>query len=150
MRSASIRGAASRSTALLLGVGCSLLVIGLIVAYSLMRGSAGPNPQPSGSPGGTTPPPTNVTTVGRTGHAFNEFIDKQTGRVKQHVAWREMNPLPNLLYEIVTPRAWIYLKDGKTLDVRAASGKIRFTPESKLRRPESGRFEGGVLIRLYD
>lgn len=140
---------------MLLGVGCSLLLVGGVVFISLWSGSgnrgatpgSGPN---AGLPGdGASAPPVDVASVGRTGRAFNEILEKDTARVKQHVAWREMNPLPKGQYEAIEPRAWLYLKDGKTLEVQAATGRIRFTPDSKQKRPESGRFEGGVWIRMY-
>lgn len=88
--------------------------------------------------------------IGKTGRALNELIDqKNPGRVKAHIGWKQLDPLPKGQYTIVEPRAWIYLEDGRTLELRAATGTIRFTADSKQKRPESGRFEQGVLIRVF-
>ncbi|MBC7770915.1 MAG: hypothetical protein H7210_00335, partial [Pyrinomonadaceae bacterium] len=152
------RGAISRKTAMILGMTCSLVAVGGILSFYFNAGSTGNSTPPSGAgpTGGATGGPPDVPIdvgpggIGKTGRALNELIDqKNPTRVKAHISWKQLDPLPKGQYTIVEPRAWIYLEDGRTLELRAVTGTIRFTGDGKQKRPESGRFEGGVQVRVF-
>jgi len=158
MHRRTVRGAISRKTALMLGMTCSVIAVGGILAFYFTTGtnpatnSPGGTGSPSGSSGGPPDVPIDVGPggIGKTGRALNELIDqKNPTRIKAHIGWKQLDPLPKGQYSIVEPRAWIYLEDGRTLELRAATGTIRFTGDAKQRRPESGRFEGGVRVRVF-
>lgn len=153
------RGAITRKTAMILGITCSLVAIGGVLSFYFNTGSgsnSGNQSATTGNTGGAAGGPPDVPIdvglggIGKTGRAMNELVDqKNPGRVKAHISWKQLDPLPKGQYSIVEPRAWIYLEDGRTLELWAATGTIRFTGDSKQRRPESGQFEGGVQVRVF-
>jgi hypothetical protein len=80
-----------------------------------------------------------------------QFMDRRDpNRVAGELRYAKLDPLEHGQQLITEPRAWIYLRDGRTVHVQAAKGKLT-TPASgdKPQEPESGTFEGAVIIRVY-
>lgn len=78
-----------------------------------------------------------------------QLVDKQDpGRVASEVFLPSVEPLENRRYLVQRPEAWFYLKDGKSVHIRADRGNLRLPSRDAL--PESGLLEGGVLVRLFE
>jgi lipopolysaccharide export system protein LptA len=60
----------------------------------------------------------------------------------------KLDPLPAHHYFATKPEAWLYLEDGRSLHITAASGNLYMPDRQK--EPESGTLAGGVLGRLYE
>src|SRR5690606_38589814 len=95
------------------------------------------------------PPPTDLLDSGafsgENGRA--QFADKDDpSRLAGEMLYRRFDPLPRGRYQLEAPQLWLFLKDGRTVHVEAARGNVKlFTGTQK---PESGRFEGGVVARI--
>jgi len=78
-----------------------------------------------------------------------QLVDKQNpGRVASEVFLPSVEPLENRRYLVQRPEAWFYLKDGKSVHIRADRGNLRLPSRDAL--PESGLLEGGVLVRVFE
>lgn len=58
-----------------------------------------------------------------------------------------IEPLEARRYVVMKPEMWFYQQDGSSLLVRAATGRLYMPSQSK--EPESGRLEGGVVVKLF-
>jgi len=77
-----------------------------------------------------------------------QFEDRDNpSRVQAELIYRRMNPVGGGFYELDQPRAWIYMKDGRALYVRADSGRVK--SPNKSNSPESGQFIGNVVGLLF-
>gem|GEM_PF-869371 len=78
-----------------------------------------------------------------------QLVDKQDPtRVASEVFLPSVEPLENRRYLVQRPEAWFYMKDGKSVHIRADRGNLRLPSRDAL--PESGLLEGGVLVRLFE
>jgi lipopolysaccharide export system protein LptA len=93
----------------------------------------------------------------RTGAASVKFFDKaDSTRVSAQLSWQKLEPMAGGasgaagVGEAVVqePRGYVYLRDGSIAAIRAVQGAF-FTPKGG-REPESGRFEGGVTVEVFD
>lgn len=77
-----------------------------------------------------------------------DLLDRdEPSRKAGRLEFAQMDPLEDRNYLVSKPDAWIYLKNGGVVRVRAASGKI-YMPE-RGREPQSGSLSGGVTIESY-
>ncbi|MBX3401980.1 MAG: hypothetical protein KF699_01080 [Phycisphaeraceae bacterium] len=68
-------------------------------------------------------------------------------KLQAEVLYRRMNPVGPGAYELVEPRAWIYLDDGRALFVRADGGRLK--GQAATQQIESGVFQGDVVILIF-
>src|SRR5207237_10730730 len=71
----------------------------------------------------------------------------QPGRLASELAYQRMDPLGQGYYQVAEPRAWVYLRDGRTIYVRSREARIKRAATTK--EIESGEFRGGVLVRVF-
>ncbi|MBX3359316.1 MAG: hypothetical protein KF745_12925 [Phycisphaeraceae bacterium] len=139
-----------KTTGLLLAVAFALIGAGVTLFLWARSGSSPerrvgviPTPKDIGKP-----PAAGET--GPSGWGKLTFVQKEDPtRAAGELQWEALEPTEERGRSNITkPRAWIYLRDGRTLHIQAEKGRI-YMPEQG-QQPESGRFEGGVLARLYD
>jgi lipopolysaccharide export system protein LptA len=99
---------------------------------------------------GKPPPPPAMERAAGSGRARVEFADKRDPTRKAgEMEWASLEPLPERGWSLLTePRAWWFGRDGRTIHIQAATGRIYRSEQGN--EPESGRFEGGVLVRIYE
>ncbi|MCU0689198.1 MAG: hypothetical protein MUE97_05610, partial [Phycisphaerales bacterium] len=119
-----------------------------------LTGPTGSGPGPGASVGGDAG---TGMAAARTGAASVKFFDKaDSTRVSAQLSWQKLEPMAGGaagaagVGEAVVqePRGYVYLRDGSIAAIRAVQGAF-FTPKGG-REPESGRFEGGVTVEIFD
>lgn len=77
-----------------------------------------------------------------------QFVDRDDpSRVEAEMIYRRINPVGGGFYELEEPQAWIYMKDGRALFIRANTGRVKMPNRTK--SPESGQFVGDVVALLF-
>ncbi len=76
-----------------------------------------------------------------------EFVDEE-GRVERELLYDRLEPREGGRIEVERPQAWIHMASGGVAHLQAARGSL-LQPQGR-REPESGRFDGDVLIRVFD
>lgn len=141
---------------LAVAVGVFLVVVFTLVlvarkyAGGLAKGPAGPAINLP-SVGGNEPAPTigEASPGASTGQARVRFMDKaDPGREASRLEWEKLQPGADGQALVERPRGFIYLKDGSMAVISAKQGTF-YTPKGRS-EPESGRFEGGVKVELFD
>lgn len=102
------------------------------------------------------PPPdvTNITpgtgSIAGAGKLFLQIVDPESpGRVQAEITADRSEPLPNRRVRMDKPRAWIYLRDGRSVSIQSDTG-VSTTPETGANsRPDDAILEGNIVIRLY-
>lgn len=154
------RSARVSAPALLAAAGLAIVFAG-VVAYFAMTGTRAPR-QEGATPSDIAPPDIRVINSGQgaggnlvgilsggTGF-FMQVADKDDpSRVAAEITADTSEPIEGSRYRMEQPRAWIFLKDGRTLAIQAAKGQTRI-PNQRNSRPEEGTLEGDVIIRLFD
>ncbi|GIK18011.1 MAG: hypothetical protein DYG93_03830 [Leptolyngbya sp. PLA2] len=80
---------------------------------------------------------------------FVQVMDRNDPtRLAGELRSRTVQPTNPGRYHVGTPRAWMFLKDGRAVHVEANEGTLYMPDRS--REPESGRFVGSVVIRLFE
>lgn len=59
-----------------------------------------------------------------------------------------MDPLPGHRWALEQPEAWLFLRDGRTVRIRADRGNLYMPDRSK--EPEAGKLIGNVLAEVYE
>ncbi len=146
--------AARRSTGLLIAAALALILAGIVLWVAVGQGGAGKGTSlpgdvvdigkaPDAIPGSTDP-----NQIQQSGAARLQFADKtDTSRLGSELAFDKIDPVGPGYYTLTQPRAWVYLKDGRTLHVRADTGRVKMPV--KMQQPESGEFRGHVVLRMY-
>jgi lipopolysaccharide export system protein LptA len=144
-----------RKTGLVVAVGLFLIMAGVVGLLAARRSGPTPGPSTTGtiqSPPPVMPaPPIDVTAEGlrNAGRARFQFVDKtDPNRIVGALEWAALDPLGEGRSSVSEPRATIFLDGGRLIFIRAARGRI-FTPP-KNEQPESGSFEGGVPMALFE
>ncbi len=146
------RGFTLRATGMVIALGVLLIgvgLVGLLAVYSSRRPGAGPATLPK-PPVVMPPTPVDLSQAGlaRSGRARVQFVDKtDPSRVTGYLEWAALQPTSPGRASIETPRAIVYLRDGRAVSITAAQGEIVY-PAGRPEQTESGTFEGGVLIAL--
>lgn len=110
------------------------------------RSAAGPTDQTSDA---GAVPVTDVTAVGLqgSGKARVQLTDRRDrSRVVGLLEFDALDPLPDGRARIRSPRQLVFLRDGRVVELRAATATI--VRQAQSAEPESGVFSGGVEIRL--
>ncbi|MCC6320242.1 MAG: hypothetical protein IT438_02260 [Phycisphaerales bacterium] len=137
-----------RATGLLIALAFALIGGGVVLFVALLN-----KPTSSGSAaatGGPTdaPAPTDITQVGSTTDARIQVADKQRpGRVAADLYFKRLDHAGGGAYDAQSPRAFLYLVDGRTIFVRADTGRVRMPAQSDA--PESGEFSGNGLVLVF-
>jgi len=76
-----------------------------------------------------------------------ELVDDQN-RVTRELIYERLDPQPGGRVNVVSPEAWLHLDRGRVAHLTARRGSMSRPPGR--REPESGRFEGDVVIHLYE
>lgn len=82
---------------------------------------------------------------------YVQFTDREDPtRLAGELTSSTVEPLPDKRYRADAPRAWMYLRDGRTLHLEAERGNFFWPDRARGGTPESGVFSGDVVITLYD
>jgi lipopolysaccharide export system protein LptA len=126
-----------------------LLAAGLAVVVLTRRPHtppANPNVKPT-TPNPEVPPDIAAKGPG-TKTARVQFADRtDPSRAAGMIEWASLEPVSQVEKLLTEPRGYIYLRDGGLVIVSSKSGKLNTTPKSE--EPQSGRFEGGVTLKLF-
>ncbi|MDP1661853.1 MAG: hypothetical protein Q8L55_08040, partial [Phycisphaerales bacterium] len=126
-----------------------LLAAGLAVVV-LTRRPPAPVPTPGGTQGAPAPeiPPDLAGKGPGTGTARVQFADRSDpARAAGMIEWASLEPVSPTEKLLTEPRGYIYLRGGGLILVSSKSGRLNTTP--KVDEPQSGRFEGGVTLKLF-
>lgn len=145
-----------RTTGLLVALALGLISAGVVVLVALTHRGASKSPAlPAGvidigkAPdikGGAGA--TDITALQESAAARLQFVDKlNQSRVSSELAYDRLDPVGQGYYTLTQPRAWIYMKDGRTIHIRADQGRVKMPSRSQ--QPEAGEFRGGVIVRLF-
>ena len=150
----SARPGSTRTTGLLVAVGVGLAAAGLVGYVALMK------PRPEDAPRGTprAPLPADLAAIAKgTGAASGdqaaqgvriELADKKDPtRIATILTARSVTPKEGRIADVTEPGAIVFLKDGRALRIRAATGT--FSSFSADQAPERGTFKGKVRADLY-
>jgi hypothetical protein len=78
-----------------------------------------------------------------------DMMDKKDPRRKiGEFGYLNMDPLEEHRFAFDEPEAWLFLKSGRTLHIRADKGKL-YVPDQQ-KQPEAGTISGSVLAELYE
>src|SRR5688572_15012819 len=144
-----VRGSISRPTLIWIVVAAFLITSGIGVYFAVRKGSNGA--APAGAPINLDAPPAPDVTDGlpQSYDGRAQFSDKNDpNRLAGEMLYKRLDPLPRGRYALEQPQMWVFMKDGRTLHMQATKGNVKFFQGTK-DRPESGRFEGGVVARMY-
>jgi hypothetical protein len=143
-------GARPRTRAIGTGmaVGLAAIFIGG-VGFLVLRARLsppGPAPAPIDAPE-LQAPPEELGSI--TGSSIELYDRNNPERLTARILSKRTDPIPERrgMVEMEEPQAWIYLRDGRPLHVRADRGQF-YMPDRR-REPESGTISGKVVITLY-
>lgn len=126
---------------ILLTAAGSATVVGFVL---FTRNSSSTNPD---DPGIDLPVP-DLREIGAGGVATITLKDKDDpNRVVASISFDSQTPIGQGRYDTVNPRAWVHMKDGSYLHIRADEGRF-YAPDEQ--RPQSGVMRGNVVVRLFD
>jgi len=151
------RGSTAR-TGLLIALGMGVISAGVVVYFiaSSPKRTQGAEPPKGEAPPQTSPSDPTAAKQGRSGVAVGagKGLSVQVAsrsdptRLAGTITSRTLEPLEANRYTAVRPESFIYLRDGRTIFVRADSAKL-YIPKSS-DQPESGTLTGNVEISLFD
>lgn len=140
-----------RRTGLVVAIGVGLICVG-VTLFMFARGGQGSGAGPTVARIATgEKPPTDpqAGVLPDVGKATIQYVDRNDPtRVAGTIEWMSLDPLPGNRANVAEPRASVFMKDGRSLVVAAPRGRL-FTPP-KSSQPESGYFEGGVIVALFE
>jgi lipopolysaccharide export system protein LptA len=143
-----------RKTGLLVALAFALIALGVMLYIAIGQGSGSKaRPLPSNitnitddfkDPGVSNDP----ALVHQTSAARLQFVDKaDPNRVASELSYQKLDPAGQGYFTLTQPRAWVYLKDGRTLHIRADIGEVKMP--TRTQQPESGEFRGKVQVRMF-
>lgn len=78
-----------------------------------------------------------------------QAVDKDNpSRISWELLFSKLDPIAPGVYKVAQPRAWVYLRDGKVMYVRADAGQIK-KPAGAEGQVESGTFTGNVETMIF-
>lgn len=150
-------GTSIRTTGLLVAVALGLIGAGVALFVAVgHRGGSKSGPLPGDVVDiGKAPTTEGVRDIGASADGRIQIEDKkQPGRLAAELAYSKLDPVGQGNYRVEQPRAWMYMRDGRVVHVRADGGQIKRSGASSgalggQADIESGRFFGNVLIRMF-
>lgn len=151
-----MRSGASRAPGVIVALAMAGAFAGVIGFFLVRGGGSASAPRAQGL--GEAPPPDVRDLRGASGlgglgsgrDVFMQVADRDDpGRVAAEIRARRAEPLEGKRYRLDEPRAWVFLKDGRTLLITAERGEASFPDARGGGRPEEGFLEGDVRARLY-
>ena len=148
----------ARTTGLIVAAGIALLCIGL-VGWFIVRApeqAAIPEvepaipdlPETASQPG--TKGRSQLDAMGTNSGPFMQFADRRDPtRIAGEITAERAEPLEGRRYRLDAPRAWSFLRDGRTLFIEAKTARASFAESGAKGRPEEATLEGDVTIRLF-
>ncbi len=82
------------------------------------------------------------------GMTINIADRRDPSRLAGMLMCEKMDPLASKQYALTEPRAWIYLKDGRSIHIRA--DRAMFSMPEQNQSPDEGEFIGNVVLRMFD
>lgn len=155
----SARRGSTRATGMLVAVGVGLAAVGVVGYIALARPRPEDAPRtarPQGVPKDLAALAKSAQNSGKPGEPLAgaaegvriELADKKDPtRVASVLLARSVRPMEGRRASVTEPAALIYLRDGRTLRIKAQSGL--FSSFSADQAPERGTFEGGVKMMVY-
>lgn len=144
-----------RRTVMLASIALAGVVLIAVVVLAVRGSGQGPSANPGDFPDLIPPGARDATVIGGvsqpTGASglFVQVMDRNDPtRLAGELRSRTVQPTNPGRYLVGTPRAWMFLKDGRAIHVQADEGALYMPDRS--REPESGRFVGSVVIRLFE
>lgn len=153
-RKAPRRAVGVRTAGLVVALGLLLIgagVLGLLTVWGKSATPSGGSATVGQLGTGKAAPPVDITQEGirNAGRARVQFVDRERpDRLAGEMQWASVEPEGGGWARAEKPRAIVYLIDGRQLLVEAARGRL-FTP-ARSEQPESGAFDGGVVITLHE
>jgi hypothetical protein len=148
----------ARTTGLIVAAGIALLCIG-VVGWFIVRApeqSSTPQAEPAipdlpvtaNQPGAKRG--SQLDAMGSNSGPFMQFADRRDPtRVAGEITAERAEPLEGRRYRLDSPRAWSFLRDGRTLYIEANTARASFAESGAKGRPEEATLEGDVTIRLF-
>lgn len=137
------------------GIAGAVLVTGVILVVARSPGHADSEVQEMG----TRPPDIRELPAGKsdgtTGlgggkEIYIQFADRNDpGRVAGEIRAATSEPLEGKRYELTRPRAWRFLKDGRSVYIEGDSGRAYIPDTGPGSRPEEGTLRGHVVIKIF-
>ncbi|HRQ74026.1 MAG TPA: hypothetical protein PLU35_13450 [Phycisphaerales bacterium] len=144
-----------RRTVMLASIALAGVVVVAVVFLAVRGSGAKQSTNPGDFPDLIPPGARDATVIGGqaqpTGASglFVQVMDRNDPtRLAGELRSRTVQPTNPGRYHVGTPRAWMFLKDGRAVHVEANEGTLYMPDRS--REPESGRFVGSVVIRLFE
>lgn len=158
-RSPSDRGNA-RTTGLIVAVCVGLVfvaVIGWFVTKHRTRASGGasldPGTGPTPNPLGQKISPSGGGVVSGLAEGKEFFLqltdENDPTRLQGELTAQSSQPLAQKRYKLERPRAWWFMRDGRSLFLEADHGVAYIPGDGKSNRPQDGALSGNVVIRLF-
>lgn len=127
--------------------GLLLVVAGIALFSRAPAGHSSPRP-PAPDIKSLPPPSGQVPALGRGEEFFVQFVDRaDPTRVAGELAAARSTPLPDRRYALESPQSWLYLRDGRSLFVRADRGEVTLPEQAG--QPRSGQLEGSIRILVF-
>lgn len=147
-------GGRRNPTGLLLALAFALIGAGVVLFVFISSSSRTPGPAIPGDRARMGELPavvgeaSDIVAVGGTKEARFQVADKNDpSRVAVELVFAKLDPLGSGVYQTAEPRAWVFMKDGRTVFIRSDTGRIRRSPTATA--PESGEFTGNGLVLVF-
>lgn len=150
MATGSTSSSSLRTTGMLVAAAFALIAAGVVIfiAFASRSGQQAPAVPSNVVDIGEAPEASGDGTIQKTGASHVQFSDKNDPtRLASELAYKSLDPVGQGYFKLDEPRAWIYMKDGKVLHIRADAGRVKMPSERS--QPESGEFRGKVVLRIF-
>lgn len=148
-----MRAGSARTKGLVLAGGVALLLATGVIVLSISTDDPAPKPKPTTR---FDPPPDiksapGMETIPAGGSQFHITIvdPKDPSRIAQEITADRSEPLPDAVFRLTRPAAWVFLKNGRTVHVEAERGVATIPGTTGAARPQRAELEGRVRIRQY-
>lgn len=150
----------TRRTGLVVATAFALVGVGVVVLVALKQKPTGGSSingrvRTADEPVGSVPnipaqdASSDIVKVGELNKAQIQFVDrKDPTRIAGVLKFSSLEPLPGGRANITAPNGLLFMRDGRVIKIQAARGTIIRQPRSE--EPESGSFDGGATISLYE